>query len=513
MKNQLKDFISNECEKHINRHYNYLFELDRSNRRKEKRLGMPIDKEILRPDYWDINRGFDPFKVKSKKQLNTYAYTLNEKLRTLTYKPRTSITELIPKPSGGDRELNIFQIPDAAISRFVYKSLLAKNVNLFSNYAYAYREDRNAHDAIFRISADWGKYDRIYVAEFDFSKFFDKITHEYLWDIFHTRGFLYTEMEEYILRAFLESTSSKPSSYLPNSGTQRKVGIPQGTSISLFLANLVCWELDHELEGIGVRFARYADDTLIWSNSYDKVVRAYDIISKFSILIGAPINFAKSEGITLISERISEEIKSKLQVRFLGYDISLTQTSVSSKNVAKIKEKISFLIYENLIQPQKNGIFNLSRLDLIDWDYVTTLSQIRSYLYGGLDDTKLRHYKLGIIDSLSFRGLMSYYPLVDDEKQLKILDGWLIHTLKQSLRWREKTWYSNKGISLPGPTQNWIEEIVNNKKWVHPVSHIEFDLRVPSFLQINRAMKLGLNRGGIKNVANPNSPYYSSRNP
>ena len=387
MKNQLKDYISSECEKHINRHYNYLFELERSNRRKEKRLGTPIAKQILRPDYWDIDRGFDPFKVNSKKQLNSYVYTLNQKLKTLTYKPKTSVTHSIPKSLGGTREFNIFQLPDAAISRFVYKSLLDKNVNLFSKYAYAYREDCNAHDAILRISLYWRKQDRIYIAEFDFSKFFDKITHKYLWEILRTCGFLYTEMEEYILHVFLESRYSKPSSsYLPDSGTQRKAGIPQGTSISLFLANLVCWQLDHELEGIGVRFARYADDTLIWSNSYDKVVRAYDIINKFSTLIGSPINFAKSEGITLISERINEEIKTKAQTRFLGYDISLKQTCISSKSVTKIKKEISFIIYQNLIQPQRKGIFNFSRLYLIDWDYVTTLSQIRSYLYGGLND-------------------------------------------------------------------------------------------------------------------------------
>jgi RNA-directed DNA polymerase len=200
------------------------------------------------------------------------------------------------------------------------------------------------------------------------------------------------------------------------------------------------------LDGIGLRS----------HPSYDQVIRAYDAISNFSKLMGVPINFDKSEGITLISEKTHEEIKSKSQVKFLGYDISLKQVSINSKSVANIKKKISYIIYENLIQPQKKGIFNSSRLDLIDWDYITALSQIRSYLYGGLNDTELRRYKLGIIDNLRFRGLMSYYPLVDDEKQLKTLDGWLIHTFKQALRCRQRTWYSKDGTSLPGPTQDWI---------------------------------------------------------
>lgn len=509
MEKLLNHLISDECNKLIYRHCDYLFELEENTQRKMRRLGRSVPKKILTPYYWGIHDGFNPYKVRSRKYLDTYAHTLSIKLKELTYKPKTSIIHSIPKSSGGNRDLNVFQIPDAAISRFVYKSLLSKNVNLFSGYAYAYREDRDAHDAILKISSDWQRRDRVYVAEFDFSKFFDKITHAYLWDILRTRGFLYTEMEEQVLDAFLNSKFTSASSYNPDAGEQRTTGIPQGTSISLFLANVACWELDQEMERIGVHFARYADDTLVWSNSYDQVVRAYDAISHFGKLMGVPINFDKSEGITLISEKSGEEMRTKSHVRFLGYDISLKQVSVSAKSIPRIKERISYIIYENLLQPLRRGIFNASRLSLLDWDYVTALGQIRRYLYGGLDDTRLRRFRLGIIQNLRFRGLMSYYPLVNDEEQLKNLDGWLIHTLKQALYLRQKLWIKKTGTSLPGPQSDWIEEIANIKKWTHPSNSQIYDLRIPSFLQINRAMRIGLRRGGIGSVTNPRSKYYA----
>jgi len=40
---------------------------------------------------------------------------------------------------------------------------------------------------------------------------------------------------------------------------RRERGIPQGTSISLFLANVAPWDLDRSLERLGVSFVRYAD--------------------------------------------------------------------------------------------------------------------------------------------------------------------------------------------------------------------------------------------------------------
>lgn len=509
MRALLKNILRQECDKHIKRHFDYLYQLHEDNRRKSDRLGQHVTKEIKIPPYWERDDRFNPFKMKTEKNLRKYSYTIAKKVRDREYEPNTAVIRMIPKEGGGQREICIFQLPDSALSRLVYKSLLNKNLNKFSSYAYAYREDKSTHDAVINIFNEWRNLDRIYVAEFDFSQFFDNITHEYIWETLDRQGFLYTSNEKYIIEKFLSCRSFSESEYDPLQGNTRVRGIPQGTSISLFLANAVCCELDTELERLGVGFSRYADDTLIWSHSYDKIVQAYDIISRHGKRMGAPINLEKSEGITLISipQLRKSEMKSKESVSYLGYQISPKKISITQTRVADIKERLSYLIYQNLVQPLNHGTYNAARLSALDMDYVVTIYQIRRYLYGGLDSHRLHNYLVGATSNLNFRGIMSYYPIVNDEEQLRQLDGWLIHTLKQSLKQRQEMWLARANVPLPGPMPNWIDQIAELKQCDIRGGH-SYNLQIPSFVLINRAMQLAIKQKGISGVANPQGTYY-----
>jgi RNA-directed DNA polymerase len=339
MRALLRNILRQECDKHVARHFDYLYQLHEDIGRKCVRLDAPISKQIIRPPYWAIDDRFNPFKVRVNRSLEKYSYTITKKIRNKTYEPATAVIQSIQKVGGGQRQICVFQLPDAALSRLVYKSLLKKNVNRFSAYAYAYREDKGAHDAVINIFSEWRNLDRVYVAEFDFSKFFDNVRHEYIWDILERHRFLYTADERFIINKFLSSKKASLSDYDPINGEVHDRGIPQGTSISLFLANAVCFELDRELERLGVRFARYADDTLIWSQSYDRIVQAYEIINKQAKSIGAPINIEKSEGIALVATpgHKDPEMKAKQSVTYLGYEISLSTISIAQNRVDKIR--------------------------------------------------------------------------------------------------------------------------------------------------------------------------------
>ena len=512
MRALLRNVLRRECNKHVERHFDYLYQLHEGIRRKSDCLGSPVAKHVKRPPSWKIDDRFNPFKVRTKRNLKKYSYTIATKIRQRTYEPLTALIQTVAKDDGTQREIYVFQLPDSALSRLVYKSLLNKNINKFSAYAYAYREDKMAHDAVMNIFYEWRNLDRVYVAEFDFRKFFDNIHHEYIWDVLKRQGFLYTDEEKFIIQKFLTCKHAPLTTYDPQDGEVRDLGIPQGTSISLFLANAVCFELDRDLERLGVGFARYADDTVIWSHSYDKIVQAYEIINRYGTRMGVPINLEKSKGINLvISPRHKKpEMKEKHSVTYLGYEISLDKISIASKEskrVEKIKAKISYLVYQNLLQPLHNGTYNQSRLAGVDRDYVVALYQIRRYLYGGLDSYRLQRFLIGAIPNLNFRGLMSYYPLVNDEEQLAKLDGWLIYTLKQSLRLRQNLWQSHAGLALPGPVPHWIDQIADLKRWKAPNGLI-YDLQIPSFSLINRAMQLAIKKKGLTGVANPKGTYY-----
>lgn len=509
MKALLRGILSEECEKHVCRYHEYLDQLHEGAARVSRRLDLPLEKTILRPEYWSLDPKFNPFKVRSRKSLDRYSVTLARKIVAGTYAPQRAVVHYVPKNDGTKRELNVFQLPDAAVSRLVFKSLLHKNANRFSAYAYAYREDKSAHDAVNEIFLEWKHLDRIYVAEFDFTKYFDNIQQEYLWRTFDRHQFLCTPEERVVLEAFLASESATLINYISGSAARRQRGIPQGTSVSLFLANLACWELDRSLERLGIGFARYADDTVIWSDSYAKVVQAYDVIKRFGDLMGVPLNLEKSKGINLVTRMRTGEIAWKRDVEFLGYRIASTSIGIKEESAKEIKAKISFLAYQNLLQPLvRHKVYNDKRLGLLDWDYVVALSQIRRYLYGGLTDERLRKFIRGQVPRLNYRGLMSYFPLVNDRRQLSDLDGWLIHTLRQSLRRRERMWKSVKGKTLPGPTPDWIEHVAQLRSWTD-ASGISYDLRIPSFSLINSAMQIAIGKSGLSGVAHPLSPYYS----
>lgn len=508
MKKLLFDTLKDECDKIVNRHYEYISSLNDGIQRKDKRYGTKHKKLIKLPPYWQIHKGFSPFKCRSKQNLSTFSYTITKKVKEKKYHPQPAIIHEIDKPDGTKRELNIFQLPDAALSRVIYKSLLHKNLHRLNSYAFAYREDINGHDAINYIYHEWRNLDRVYIAEFDFSKYFDNIRHEYIWECFERLDILCTPEEKHVIESFLNSESYLKKNYKKSNPKLRTKGIPQGTSISLFLANLVCTELDRSLERLGVGFVRYADDTIVWSDSYQKVVEAYETIRNFGIRMGVPLNMDKSEGISLLSRDGTGELESKNNVAYLGYTIGHDYISISDKKVKAIKKKISYIIYQNLLQPLKNNVYTGSRLSTIDWGYLVAVSQVRHYLYGGLTDSTLKAYLYGRATRINFKGLMSYYPLVNNSSQLAYLDGWMVYTFKQSLKLREKLWIKEYKKALPCPIPNWIDNVGELRKV--SVGKLIYDLSIPSFALINKAMKVSINRRGLGSVVNPKSIYYQS---
>ena len=199
------------------------------------------------------------------------AHSIFKKLITESYKPREPFIRKIPKKDLGKfRSVNIFQIPDEAVSYLVYSKLLQKNKHRLSSFSYAYRNDRNVHFAIQDIALDMRGTPRIYIAEFDFKDFFGSINHNFIIDQYDNNGFMISKFERYVIRQFLEIDINLKD------GEEYR-GIAQGTSLSLFLANMVCWELDKKFELNGLRFARYADDTIIWSNDYSNISKAFSL--------------------------------------------------------------------------------------------------------------------------------------------------------------------------------------------------------------------------------------------
>lgn len=493
LEKQIEKYIREEAEKLIERHHTYHNALHKEHERLAKRVNNAPPKIIKVPSYWSLDPKFNPFYVRRKAK--SIARSISKKIKDQTYTPQEPHLKEIDKAGGGKRKLTIYQIPDAAVSQLFYARLLAKNKHRFSSFSYAYRNDRNVHFAIQDISVDIAQDARTFIAEFDFSDFFGSIEHESLFAQFTKNGFFISVEETAVIKAFLAT---------------RPRGIPQGTSISLFLANLVCWSLDNKLEKSGLKFARYADDTVIWSPDYASICHALEIINTFSIQAGVEINSKKSDGISLLAKDGSRaEIASKPDFNFLGYAISPDKVSIKKKSAQRIKKQISYLLYRNLIQPLENKPLRALVIPSNNRDpaLLSAMLQIRRYLYGGLLHKEMLEYIQGRRPSILFKGAMSFYPLLNDEKQLRDLDGWLLSVIHRVLQKRAKLLLSHKfDVRANFPFSVPREKIVKNfrRKSINGKALLE----VPSFTLIFKALKKGLNDHGIERVMNPKSLHY-----
>ena len=436
----LKFFIEKECKKIFLKQSNKIISSKKDQAKFKKRTGLEPEKpSSYSTKLWEIDKHFNPYYV--RKNIDKITYALLKKINEQTYKPKPSIQLRIQKQGGGKRTISIFTIPDAAISRMYYELLYKKNVNIYSDCSYAYRRDTNAHYAIEKLYEKARDRYRLYLIEYDFASYFNNIDHEYLLQILQN-SFNIDESELYVIKQLInyeyaEGTDNyKNKIYLKNNR-----GIPQGSTISLFLANAVCHDLDKKLSEANVTYARYADDSVIISDTYESANKCIQEFLHFSHISKNKINFKKSEGLSLLTTDKKAEIKHKVEFDFLGHSISPFGISIAAKSIGRVKRRISGIINKHLfLYTVKHGV-KPTRISSqgTDWDLITCINEIRRYIYGGINEYDLTRMLKGQKALATIpRGLMSYYPLVTDESILKELDGWLFNVITRAQKKRHK---------------------------------------------------------------------------
>lgn len=127
--------------------------------------------------------------------------------------------------------------------------------------SYGFRPNRTAHQALMRIKEqlNGGSY---YVVDVDIRKFFDSISHGRLMSLISERisdGRVLTLIQSFLEAGVLDGEEIEETT----SGT------PQGGVISPLLANIYLNELDHSLTDAGHTIVRYADDSVILSETME----------------------------------------------------------------------------------------------------------------------------------------------------------------------------------------------------------------------------------------------------
>lgn len=139
--------------------------------------------------------------------------------------------------------------------------------------------------------------------------------------------------------------------------------------------------------------------------------------------------------------------------------------------------------------------------------YLVRYVKYRRYLYGNLNKEMISAYLTGRSNHIFFKGIMSFYPIINNVNQLKELEGWLVNAIFKSVQKRKKMLDAH---SLPRghiyPFKASRKEFlmfcnttkVGKKKL----------LKIPSFMTIYQAMKKCLIEIGIAGITDPMADSY-----
>jgi hypothetical protein len=457
----------------------------------EKRTGQTaVGAKPTVPVQWTLHRHYDPRYCLN--HLTFIAKGVWATLQSGNYEPLPAHRIVVPKPGGGTREIDAFSIPDAAIAKVFLNNLRSRNARIFSDSSYAYRSDRTGLDAVIRLRRSIDR-DPLFISQFDFTKYFDSISHEYLEGLLGRNGpFLTTSMERSLLLAVMKH------SYLDGSVVkQRSVGIPQGNSLSLFLANVAAHPLDVELSRLNGAYARFADDSVVINYSYEDALRCSEAFHNFSEKSGVRIHADKSPGTRLLSER-QREMACVTNFNFLSYSFHPKGVLPSKKAIAGIKRKCGRVVYNNLlIHLRRTGKIGTGRRGrgFVDWELVTCVNELRRYIYGGRSEIEVRDYLENLIDLKSVSGAVSYFCLVQEGHVFRELDGWLAHCLHRAYCERVRLINSirRRPVAPIG-----LDELIDGSWYKFP--RLSQETRLPSFFLAWRASRKSWERHGLGGV-------------
>lgn len=446
---EIETILLRECRKRIHRYQIKTYLKKKIQKRYQKVTGREPVRHAKYPPHWEMNH-FNPFYCRSN--VLRIAHGLTHSLASLSYESSPSIRKFIKKPgSKKERMIDIFSIPDSTVAFWLWENIHLRETAVLGQSAYAYRKDRSRKDAVRIVIEMLFSTPRLFVIEADFSKFFDSISHKALISIIGRSNLTLDEVELTAIKAILNHRYVLTKSDGSTETGYRNLGIPQGNSVSLLLANVACLEFDQAIRDSGCSLFRFSDDMLVICKTYKHADDAWVKMHQEGANIGVSFNYYKSKGISLWSQFPNDkDIRRAESINFLGYEINLDgRVRIRESSMNRLKSRCLEIIYRNLLKYVKKGIQITQRRignEGTDFDLMICLNDLRKAIHGSYNRTaeqELMEAK-GEAELTNIYGWLQYFPLVTDYSQMLDFDNWLRRSVYTAYNLRQKVLANNR---------------------------------------------------------------------
>lgn len=360
--------------------------------------------------------GVDGLDINQTKEHLKHAWpTIRKQLLEGTYRPKPVRRVGIPKPDGSERELGIPTVTDRLIQQALLQVLQPLIDPTFSEHSHGFRPGRRAHDAVLRAQQYVQQGYRV-VVDVDLSKFFDRVNHDILIDRLRKRvndaGVIR------LVRAYLNAGIMDGGMV-----SQRAEGTPQGGPLSPLLANVLLDEVDRELERLGHRFARYADDCNVYVRSQKAGERVMALLKRLYDKLNLKINESKSA------------VANAFGRKFLGYELYLAREST-------VKRAVSYKALETFRQrirqlTRRSGGRSISEI----------IERLRPYVLGW----------------------KAYFGMAQTPGIWRKLDEWMRHRMRAILlkQWKRGITIYRELLNLGAKPNVAVLVAKNSRRWWH----------------------------------------------
>jgi RNA-directed DNA polymerase len=247
--------------------------------------------------------------------------SLERDLKNGLFQPLPLRRHFLSKGGGKFRPLGIPAVRDRVAQEVIRRLLQPIFERLFHDASFGFRPGRNCHMALNRVMALHGQGYRV-ILDADIKAFFDELPQAIIKEAVAAQvadGNILNLIEKFLRAGVMENGVFKPTT----------VGTPQGGVISPLLANIVLNYLDWQLEKLGFRHVRYADDFVVVCLTKAQAEEAKTQVTRILHQLGLQLSAEKTR-ITTYGKGYS----------FLGFVLTSRFKFMRPKSQEKFKEKV-----------------------------------------------------------------------------------------------------------------------------------------------------------------------------